>query len=79
MIHKVNKQVEGENNIDSKKKINKNLEEKVLLMKMFFNYKKIIYKLFYILLLIIINEGLLILTNSKELNNSLLQFTINFI
>ena len=41
---------------------------------------KIIYKLFYILLLIIINEGLLILTNnSKELNNSLLQFTINFI
>ena len=37
MIHKVNKQVEGENNIDSKKKINKNLEEKVLLMKMFFN------------------------------------------
>ena len=40
---------------------------------------KIIYKLFYILLLIIINEGLLILTNSKELNNSLLQFKINFI
>ena len=40
---------------------------------------KINYKLFYILLLIIINEGLLILTNSKELNNSLLQFTINFI